>query len=133
MSVVYNLLLLIAYILRPVDLSDNIRNISYFVACRFPHLASYVDRMLEMPAVKATYTDPQTQKKFVQGMMNKNPQYDDLWTADQKSSEEFQFCPANKLHCNIKSVLWISMLFESTRHIASIIFCRDEGPIDTLN
>ena len=54
------------------------KNDSCFVTCRFPHLAGYIDRMLELPAVKATYTDPQTQKKFLQGMRDKNPKYDDL-------------------------------------------------------
>ena len=54
------------------------KNFSCLVACRFPRLAGYVDRMLEVPAVKATYTDPKTQKKFIEGMRDKNPKYDDL-------------------------------------------------------
>ena len=51
---------------------DEATNFSCFLGFRFPRLAAYVDRMLELPVVKATRTDPQIQFKFFDGYKKKD-------------------------------------------------------------
>ena len=57
---------------------DEAANFCRSLGYRFPRLAAYVDRMLELSVVKATRTAPQIQFKFFDGYKKKDENIYDI-------------------------------------------------------
>ena len=47
-------------------------------ADEFPKLQRWIDTMMELPAVKETYEEPETYARYVSGYIAGNPEYD-IW------------------------------------------------------